>query len=91
MTRTLSMSEARELLTRLPEQFDQQADLHAVTVTRRGEPVLAVLPYDLYESIMETMEIMSDPDLLNAVRDGLADILENRTVSLDQLEERLAR
>ena len=62
MTRSMSMIEARSTLTHLPEE------LGAVAVTRRGKPVLAVLPWELYEAIMETLEIMEDADLMAALR-----------------------
>lgn len=89
MAQSLSMSEAREQLTRLPEQLAETPGTGAVTITRHGEPVLAVLPYDFYESIMETLEIVSDPGELASVRAGLQDIVEGRTVSLAEAERRL--
>lgn len=89
MTQSLSMSEAREQLTRLPEQLAEAPNTGAVTITRHGEPVLAVLSYDFYEAIMETLEIVSDPNELASVRAGLQDIVEGRTVSLAEAEKRL--
>jgi antitoxin YefM len=86
---SLSMSEAREQLTRLPERLAEAPETDAITITRHGEPVLAVLPYDFYESIMETLEIMSDPDELSAVRAGLQDLVEGRTISLAEAKRRL--
>ena len=40
-----SISEIREEITRLPEHFAQ--DPEAVTVTRHGKPVMAILPRKL--------------------------------------------
>jgi PHD/YefM family antitoxin component YafN of YafNO toxin-antitoxin module len=45
-------------ITRLPEHFDEIPE--TITVTRHGKPVMAILPWDLYESLMETLEVMSD-------------------------------
>jgi prevent-host-death family protein len=83
------MSEARQQLTRLPEQLADAHNEAAVTVTRHGEPVLAVLPYDLYESIMETLEIVGDPELMQALRQSIKEIEAGQTVSLDELDKRL--
>ena len=47
---TYSISEIREEITRLPERFAE--DPEAVTVTRHGKPVMAILPWALYESII---------------------------------------
>ena len=43
---------ARNQLTSLPEQFAREPEPEAVEVTRRGTPVLAILPWDLYETIL---------------------------------------
>jgi antitoxin YefM len=91
MPDSLSMREAREMLTRLPEMLAGEAEPHAITITRRGEPVLVVLPYDFYESLVETMEIMGDPSMMDALRQGIADIAAGRTISLSDLEEQLGR
>ena|SRR6266571_5144184 len=72
---TISMVEAREQLTRLPELFAQELESHreieTVTVTRHGKPVLAILPWELYESIIETMEILADDELMAALREDI--------------------
>lgn len=71
MTTSLSIAQAREQLTRLPERFAAEEDLEAITITRHGRPVLAVLPWELYESLMETLEIMSDKETMASFRLGV--------------------
>ncbi|HEX9132956.1 MAG TPA: type II toxin-antitoxin system Phd/YefM family antitoxin [Ktedonobacteraceae bacterium] len=73
---TYSISEIREEITRLPEQFEQEPG--AVTVTRHGKPVMAILPWELYESIMETLEIMGDAELMAAFRQGVREMAEGK-------------
>jgi antitoxin YefM len=87
MDNTLSITEARDQLTRLPDELAQSHE--AITVTRRNQPVLAILPWDLYEAIMDTLEVMSDADLMAALRQGVEDIAAGRTFSLDELETAL--
>ncbi len=41
--------------------------------TLQGKPVLAAMPWDLYESIIETMETMGDVEMLAALRRGVED------------------
>jgi antitoxin YefM len=84
---TYSMSEIREQITRLPEQFEQEPE--TVTVTRHGKPVMAILPWELYESIMETLEIMGDAELMAAFRQGVKDIEEGRIKPLDDVLKEL--
>ena len=71
MTRTIPMVEAREKLTRLPEEFERDPEMGAVAVTRRGKPVLAVMPWELYEAIAETLDILGDVELMTALRQSL--------------------
>jgi PHD/YefM family antitoxin component YafN of YafNO toxin-antitoxin module len=43
---------------------------HAVTTTRRGRPVPAILPWEFYEGIIETLEILGDPEMVKALRES---------------------
>lgn len=84
---TLSITEARDRLTRLP---DELAETHeTVTITRHNEPVLAVLPWDLYEAIVETLEVLGEPETMAALRRSVEDIAEGRTIPVETLRERI--
>jgi antitoxin YefM len=83
-----SMSEIREQITHLPEQFEQDP-AEAITVTRHGKPVMAILPWELYESIMETLEIMGDAELMAAFRQGVKDMEEGRIKPLEDVLKEL--
>jgi antitoxin YefM len=58
-------------------------------ITRRGRPVLAVMPWELYESLVETLEILGDPDMLSALRNSLEDLKRGRVVSNREAKTRL--
>ncbi len=79
---TLSMVEARDQLTRLPEQFEQDIEDNStppvIKVTRHNKPVLAILPWDLYESIMETLEILGDDEQMATLRQGIQEVAESK-------------
>ncbi len=62
MVKNMPISEARDKLTSLHGELKGTGN--TIAVTNRGNPVLAVLNWELYESILETLEIMSDPDLV---------------------------
>jgi PHD/YefM family antitoxin component YafN of YafNO toxin-antitoxin module len=87
MMREITISEARQTLTGLPELLDKNPG--AVAVTRRGKPVLAVLPWDLYESILETMEILGDEEMMAAIRQGLEDIKAGRVYEWEDVKREL--
>ena len=80
---------ARDRLTSLPEELAEEPG--AIAVTRRGEPVLAILPWDLYESIMETLEILGDEELMAALRQSIKEASEGQAVSWDQAKQELNR
>ena len=60
-------------------------------MTRRGEPVLAILPWELYESIVETLEILSDEEMMAALRQSIKEASEGQTVSWDRAKQELNR
>src|SRR5437667_9410276 len=63
----LTISEARKALLDLPEKLARTPE-RAVTITRRGRPVLAILPWEPYESIIGTLEILGDRGLITPPR-----------------------
>lgn len=76
------MVEARDQLTRLPEQLEQgiveNSAPPVIQVTRHNKPVLAILPWNLYESIMETLEILGDDEQMTTLRQGIQEIAEGK-------------
>jgi antitoxin YefM len=71
MTRTLPMMEARKQLTSLPETLINDGVIDVMEITRRGKPVLAVLSWDLYDAIAETLEIMGDTELRGQLTENI--------------------
>ncbi len=84
----LTISKARKELLDLPEKLARLPE-RAVTITRRGQPVLAVMPWELYESIVETLDVLSEPDLVSALRASIEDVKAGRLVSHEELGARL--
>ena len=84
----LTISEARKGLLDLPEKLARVPE-RAVTITRRGQPVLAVMPWEFYESIIETLDVLSDPELVIALRESIEDIERGRLLSHEEVGARL--
>jgi antitoxin YefM len=85
----LAMAEARKQLPKLADTLEKHPEIGAVKITRRGKPVLAVLSWDLYESVVETMEIMSDPEMMAAFRQGVKEMEEGKAIPLEQFKREL--
>jgi len=83
---TLTMEQARAALTRLPEQLMTDHDEAALIVTRRGKPVLAVMAWETYETMVETLEILNDPEQAAQLRQGLQDIANGQSRSWDDIK-----
>jgi PHD/YefM family antitoxin component YafN of YafNO toxin-antitoxin module len=89
MTRSMTIIEARRMLTRLPEHFQKHPRTGAVAVTRRGKPVLAVMPWELYESVTETMEILGDEEAMAAFRQGVREMEEGKGIPWEVAKKKL--
>lgn len=85
---TLTITQARKALLELPERLQKSPD-KALEITKRGRPVLAVLPWELYESLVESLEVLSDPEMANALRESLEDIKRGRVMTHQEARKRL--
>ncbi len=88
MTKTLSITEARQQLMELATNLEKDPGI--VEVTRRGKSVMVIMPIAQYEAIRETLEISADPALLSSIERGLADARKGRVRSLKSVRKQLA-
>lgn len=88
MAQELPITEARARLTQIAN--DLAASQDTVTVTSRGRPVMTLIGYEMYESIMESLEIMSDPALMAQLRQSLQEARSGAVIGLDQVERELS-
>jgi antitoxin YefM len=77
MVLKLGMMEARKKLTQLPEELRRGVS-KTVAVYRHGDPVLAIIPWDLYEGMIETLDIVGDPATMKALKRALGDVRKGR-------------
>ena len=50
-------------------------------ITKSGKPSVVMLSFDEYESLMETLDIMSDPDTIKSIIKAEKDIRKDRIYS----------
>jgi antitoxin YefM len=89
LVRSMSIAEARDNLTRLPDQLEHDENLTVVQVTRRNKPVLAIMPWQFYESLLETLELMDDAEFIAALRKSISELVAGETVSWEQVQKDL--
>ena len=89
MIKRLPMTQARAALTSLAERLTEEPD--TVVVTRRGKPVLAILPWEVYEGFLETLDIMADAELMAALRKSLEQDDRGEMIPWEQIEAERGR
>ena len=57
----------------------------------QAELVLAIMPWEVYESLIETMEIMGDTELMAQLHNSIREIEEDRTISWEDAKAELNR
>ena len=72
MAKILPISEVK---ARLPELVNGVAEREEeIVVTRNGRPAAMLVSYAEYERLKETLDVLSDPDLMKQIRESEAEI-----------------
>jgi len=87
MKHQMTISKARNDLAILPGQLKDS--FCPLKITEHGKPVMALMHWDFYESLKETMEVVSDNEAMKSLRKSIRDIKEGRTYSTKEVEKRL--
>ena len=80
MVRTMTISDARRRLTSLDLNREE-----TVAVTSRGKRVYALMAWDVYESLSETLDILSDPDLVEQLQKSMREADQGKLVSHEEV------
>jgi len=87
MIQTLPITEARKDLTNLVNAAKNKLDEYVITVN--GSPAAVLISAAEYDSWKETMEIIADPTLMAAVREGEEDIKAGRYYDWEDVKKEL--
>lgn len=80
---TMPMAQARDHLAEVVDSVQKTHD--RVTLTRHGQPAAVIIAAADLDSILETLDILSTPGTLDAIREGEADSAEGRLVTMDDM------
>ena len=75
------LTEARNRLSEIVD--DVRSTGSEFVITKHGRPSAVVLGYDEYESLLETLNILSDPETMAALDEAEADLAAGNLVELD--------
>ena len=80
VTDTLPISEVKAHLSEMADRVERQHD--RILVTRNGRPSFVLMHPDDLESLEETLDIMSDPELVESIRESRREAAEGKRLRL---------
>lgn len=83
----VALADVKNRLSEIVERIRREHG--RVVVTKHGHPAAVILSIEDLESLEETLEVLSNPELLAAIREAEADVAEGRTEPFSR-EEALA-
>ena len=89
MARTVPFTEARAALSVLLDLVEREQE--HVVITRKGKPVAIVMSVDEWESLEETVDVLSDPEAMEALRLSEQDVKAGRLYTLEEVMRHLGR
>jgi antitoxin YefM len=87
MARVVPFSEARAKLSELLDELERRHE--HVVITRNGRPAAVLVPAGEQEVLEETLEILQDEGILDALRESEEDVKAGRLTSLREVRREL--
>ncbi len=83
MSETLNVTEAKARLSELVASV--VATQEHIEITRNGAPAAVLISHEELMALRETIVVLSDPQVVADIAEGLADIRAGRTVDAEDL------
>lgn len=80
---TVTLSDAKAKLAQLLKDVQQFGE--SVLITRSGKPAGVLLSTEEYDGLIETLEILADAELSQAIQAGLSDVEAGRVVDHEEV------
>lgn len=80
----MALRDVKNHLSEVVDQVEREHD--RVVITRRGKPAAVVVSADDLASLEETLELLSRPELVEEVRESLAEIARGESVVMTKGE-----
>lgn len=82
-TEVLTVSNLRNQLLHIIKDLERAPDRYVIT--RKGEPRAILLNYKEFESLLATLEILSDPEMIKGIEEGRKDVKKGRVYSFEEV------
>jgi PHD/YefM family antitoxin component YafN of YafNO toxin-antitoxin module len=80
----MSISETRKKITALEDELSFE---DTISITNHGKEIFALIRWDTYESIAETLDILSDTELFNELKTGIKQLENNELVDFEDFKK----
>jgi prevent-host-death family protein len=87
MTKSVTLKALRPRLPKIIEEIDAKMD--RFVITKRGKPVALMISIDDYESLLETLDILSNKNLVKRIKTAESDVAGGRVKTLEKIEKEL--
>jgi antitoxin YefM len=85
MAKYLTISEAQEQLPKLTNNLAFEPAI----ITENGRPVIIAFNFEQFQSLLETIEILTDEEFMGDLKEGIKQAELGETISLEQLKKEL--
>lgn len=89
MNKTINILETGANLADISEEMSKTKKPGTLKVTKGRKPVLAIMPWNLYEGLIETLEILSDKEFMVSLREGIKEADEGKGIPWDKAKKEL--
>lgn len=86
MVRQMSISETRRRITSLEDELSYD---DTISITNHGKEIFALIRWDTYECIAETLEILSDEKAMEDLKTGIQQMNRNEFVDFESFKNSL--
>jgi antitoxin YefM len=87
MTRTITLKELRPKLPEVMRDIDSKMD--RFVITKRGKPAALMMSIEDYESIMETLDILSNSGMAKRIKEAEAEVKKGKVKALSEIEKEM--
>ena len=84
LSEQLSLADVKNRLSEVIDRLERQHG--RVVITKHGRPAAVLLSIDDLDSLEETLEVMRDPRLIDAIREAEAEVAVGHTKALTKEE-----
>jgi antitoxin YefM len=82
-TQIITASKLRSQILKLVKELDKAPDQYIIT--HNGEPAATLISYAEYRSLLATLDVISDPELVENIRESKSDKRRGRVHSFDEV------